>query len=201
MKWEIIRETSQEGETPARRTYQNDHTGTTCEVELIYTDADGRKWWGFTNLLNIPYIRFSFTKAISDLFQTALSKADIDTWIKEQKALLKSNDAERYEKLYALLLEKETAINSVVDPLQQQLALATVYIMEDEENIGYFSHEEATRKMAQWRQYPESIAFFLQWHTDQIQRSLQPLETISLIASTGESLLEKKTPSVSGTLF
>ncbi len=165
------------------RTYTQDQTGSQCQTKRIHTDNAGREWYGFVDMFKIPYLRIAFSQSISNLFKTNLTVQDLQKWFAEEKAILKSNDKEKYEKLYALVLEKETLTNSLVDPLRQHTALATVYVLRPDEPVDYFSFEECVKKMADWALLPESVAFFLSWHTEAIQRYGSSLSALSQIAS------------------
>lgn len=175
MKWKLS------SQTDKKKIYINDQTGTECELDLIYTDQLQRNWWGFHDLVSIPYIRKAFSQSITNLFQAGLSYDDLTRWIAEEKKILRSNDTEKYEKLYALVLEKETTITSIVDPLKQNLGLATVYVLDENERIDYFNFDVATNKLNAWRLDPESESFFLTWLNDHILRFTKTLENLSQI--------------------
>lgn len=177
MLYEQIAE-KQEG-TKTVRIFRNTQTGTETKLTLIFTDKEGRKWWGFNDLFRIPYMRVSMARNISDLYTIGLSLTDIQTWCNEEKRLLKSDDPEKYEKLFALVLEKEKLATFTADPIRQQLALCTVYIIADDERIDYFDEAAAEEKLNQWKAFPEMVAFFLTWHTGHIQHSIKRLEKIS----------------------
>jgi hypothetical protein len=168
--------TEQKRET---RIYKNTHTGTEVKTSVIYVTPDGVKFWGFNDLYKIPYIRTAFARHISDLYTIGLSLKDILSWCEQEKSLLKSEDPEKYEKLYALVLEKERLAKFTADPIRQQLALCTVYILTDEERIDYFEDSQAEQKLNMWMGSPEMIAFFLTWHTEHIRRYMKTLDKIS----------------------
>lgn len=165
------------------RTYTNQQ-GTEVKTYHIYDGPDKIKYWGFVDLYNIPIQRVVMSKHIADLFGIGLSKVDIIQWCSEEKRLLKSNDPEKYEKLFALILEKEKIVNMVADPIKQHLALCTVYILKDDERVDYFNEEMATEKIKQWSAFPAMTAFFLSWHNDNIRRYMGTLQKISRTVST-----------------
>lgn len=166
------------------RIYGNDINSSLIETHQIYTDQMGNKWWGFRDLFQIPYIRVAFTKTISDLFKVGLSPEDILTWCKKEKEILRAakNDPEKYEKLYALILEKESQVESTVDPVQQHLALCTIYVLSDDEAIDQYSYPMATKKMDIWKLDPDACNFFLTWHTDRMAVYMKGLNILSEIA-------------------
>lgn len=185
MSYELKTE-KQEGKRLVR-TYLNEQ-GSEVKTYLIYTDENKNKYWGFIDLYKIPIIRVVMSRHISDLFNVGLSLKDILKWVAEEKALLKSNDPEKYEKLYSLILEKERIAKFTADPIRQNLAVCTVYVLEDEERIDYFNEDLAEQKLKVWMAFPIMVAFFLSWHTEAIGRYMKTLEKISTIASK----LEKK---------
>lgn len=176
MTYELIKEVTS---PKIIRTYINNSTGTEITVQEIYKDKEGKTWLGFTDLFNIPIIRVAMARNITDLFSLGLSLKDILTWCNEEKKLLKSNDPEKYEKLYSLILEKEKLASFTADPIRQHLALCTVYILGDDERIDYFNENIAMGKLDYWAGIPEAVAFFLHWHNEHIRRYSKTLENIS----------------------
>lgn len=181
MLYELVHEKNEGTKDKPRtiRLYRNSKTGTETKLQLIYTDDDKSRWWGFVDLYKIPYARMAMVRNITDLYTIGLSLRDINTWCDELKNILKSNDGEKYEKGYAKVLEMQNIATFSADPIKQQLALCTVYILGDDERIDYFDEEQAQKKLMQWKPFSGMIAFFLTWHTDHIQRSIKRLERIS----------------------
>lgn len=183
MKWELSFNGKNVNTGRAYKIYTNNETGSECKIEHIYTDRLDIKWWGFSDLFAMPYIRIAFAKTISDLFLTGLTATDLRTWISKEKELLKSNDKEKYEKLYAMVLEKESVIENTVDPIKQHLALCTVYVMEEDEKIDYYSQSMAGEKLEKWKLDIDAQTFFLNWRYGHINRYYQDLKNITEIAS------------------
>lgn len=165
------------------RTYRNEQTGTEVKTSVIYEDPKIGRWWAFTDLYNMPIMRTMMAKNITDLFGIGLSLNDIKKWCEEEKKLLKSNEPDKYEKLYALVLEKEKLAITTADPIKQQIALCTVYILADDERPDYFNMTKAEEKMQLWAADQGMVAFFLNWHTRRIHDYINRLDRISKIAS------------------
>ena len=174
------------------RTFRNDQTGTECKLSQIYIDKEGRKWWGFVDLYKIPIMRSSMARNITDLYTIGLSLKDIQTWCQQEKDLLRSNDPEKYEKLYSLILEKEKLATYTADPMKQQLGLCTVYIIADDERVDYFDEQTAEEKLKIWKSDPSMVAFFLTWLTDHIQPYIKTLGAISKTVLKLEQEKEKR---------
>jgi hypothetical protein len=187
MLHEIVHKERVEG-TRIIRTWRNTKTGTEIKLSLIHKDEDGTKYWGFVDLFRMPIMRSSMAKNITDMYAIGLTLKDILKWCEQEKEIIKSDDSEKYEKLYALILEKERLATYTADPIKQQLALTTVYVLEDDERIDYFDEADAERKLKKWAGRPDMIAFFLTWQTDHIGRYLKTLQKVSKIA------LDQKTP-------
>lgn len=173
------------------RTWRNTKTGNEIKLSLIHQDQDGSKYWGFVDLFKMPIMRSSMAKNITDMYTIGMTLKDILKWCADEKDLLKSDDPEKYEKLYALILEKERLATYTADPLKQQLALTTVYILEDDERVDYFDEAIAEKKLKAWSGRPDLIAFFLTWQTDHIGRYLKTLAKVSAIVS-GQKTPTKK---------
>ncbi len=176
------------------RTYINDRTSTEVKTELLYTDKAGQRWWGFQDLFKIPYIRTAYAKHISDLFTIGLSLKDIVGWCSEEKTLLKSDDPEKYEKLYSLILEKEKIATVTADPIKQHLALCTIYVLADDERIDYFDDQVANDKMILWNADMAATSFFLTWHSRHIADYTKTLNRISQTVSKLEAFKETQLP-------
>lgn len=164
------------------RTYKNQQ-GTEVKLNEIYKDKSGTKWFGFADLYNIPVIRTVMARHLTDLYGIGLSLKDILSWCAEEKKLIKSADPEKYEKLYSLVLEKEKLAAFTADPIKQNLALCTVYIVRDGERIDYFDESLAEEKLKEWKAFPEMVGFFLNWHTKRIQDYIKNLSKISATVS------------------
>lgn len=170
------------------RVYKNQSTGTESKTTPIYKDNNGVEWWGFTDLYKIPYMRIAYSKHIADMFTMGLSLADILKWCADEKALLKGNDPDKYEKLYALILEKERLANYTADPIKLHLALCSVYVLREEEAIDQFSDAQAQEKLLLWAVDREAQAFFLTWHNEHMQNFWETLAGISQTVSTVQNL-------------
>lgn len=182
MTYELISERV-ENKRPTR-TYKNKQTGGETKLYLIYEDKDNPakgRWWGFTDLYKIPIMRMVMARNITDLYNVGLSLKDIQDWCSQEKTLLRGNDPEKYEKLYQLVLEKEKLATFTADPIKQQIALATVYVLKDDERIDYFDEQASYEKLQSWKPFPELSAFFLHW----LNRATQPyIDRFSKISTT-----------------
>lgn len=181
MKWKLVEQKLVRNKPT--RIYRNEATGSECQTELLLTDDQNNNWWGFKDLRMIPYIRITYAKHISDLFSIGLSLKDIQDWCKQEKDLLRGKDPEKYEKLYALILEKERLANYTADPTKQHLALCTVYVLREDERIDHFSDEISAEKLQIWNADIGLLSFFLSWHNNHIQNFIKTLDRITPIVS------------------
>ncbi len=147
-------------ETDNKRIYRSSITGTEVITTLIYTDSDGRKWWAFEDLLQIPHIRRMAANNISQLYGAGFTKNDLSNFVNKSKSILKGIDPDKYEKAYSELLQLETIVESNIDPVKQELGLCSVYILGDDERIDFFSSREASEKMELWALDIDTQAFF-----------------------------------------
>jgi hypothetical protein len=191
MNYNLIKE-GLDGNKKPFRLYRNDKTGTETKLIKLLDDSNKKSWWGFTDLFKIPIMRLTMARNITDLYTIGLTSTDIQKWCDEEKKLLKSNDPEKYEKLYSLILEKERLATFATDMVKQQIALCTVYILEDEERLDYFDEAQAEAKLQYWKNYPDLVAFFLTWHTDHIQRYIKRLDKLSTTVSTLQEIQHRE---------
>lgn len=169
-------------EKESKRVYVNSITGSRCEQTMCYTDKDGNKWWNFDDLTSIPYTRqFAATK-ISSLYALGLSKDDLSNHITGLKAILKSDDKEKYEKAFANILDFETKANNATDAIKQMSSLVCVYFTLNDEPIDSFDNNLQIKKMSLLEADVDMHTFFLARQTDATQRYTDHLNIISKIA-------------------
>lgn len=162
-----------------KRTYTNSATGSKCETSKVYTDNQGNDWYGFADLMQIPYTRqFSATK-VSSLYALGLSKDDLNTFLTKHKATLKSNDPEKYEKAYAELLEFQNMVENATDPIKQLSSLVCVYYMLSDEIIDSFENSTQLRKLSILEADPNAHAFFLSRQIEDIESYTSRLKQLS----------------------
>jgi hypothetical protein len=169
--------------TDNKRIFHNTATGSACTQSMVYTDKEGNNWFSFDDLNSIPYTRnFAATK-ISSLYALGLSKDDLTGFIAKQKAILKSTDAEKYEKAFALLLDFEGKANNATDAVKQMSSLVCVYFTLNDEPIDSFDGNLQQRKMSILEADYEAHAFFLSLLIDLTERSMIFSNLISQIVS------------------
>jgi hypothetical protein len=172
-----------EKKTAKQRTYRNDLTGTAITTALIYTDADGRKYWAFEDLLNVPFIRKKATEYITQLYSAGITRDDLTTFLATIKRMLREDDPDKYEKLFAETLRVESILTSATEPVKQSLSLCTVYILDDDERVDVFDMAGAAKKMERWAMDPDLQAFFLNWLTDGMNNYTELYAKTSAIVS------------------
>lgn len=166
------------------RTYVNTLTGTEISTYHLYTDAQGWRWWTFEDLFGLPFMRQLAAKKVADLYGHDLSLQDILAHTAQLKGLLRSQDAERYEKAYAKVLELETLSTAMADPVKQCIGLCTVYLLLEDEAPDVYFQPTQNRKLASLAVDVDAQAFFLSWWTDHMRRSGRLLKGLSRIVST-----------------
>lgn len=184
--WELFKD---ENNT---RIYKNSATHSECNQTMCYTDKDGNKWWTFEELTSIPYTRhFAATKIIS-LYTLGLSKDDLNSHISGLKTILKSQDKEKYEKAYALVIDFESKANNATDAIKQMSSLVCVYFTLNDEPIDSFDKGLQMKKMSLLEADIDMHIFFLRRQIDTIERYKNFLNQISKIASVPkEDLLDR----------
>lgn len=175
-------------EKDERRKYKSTNTGTEIFTRLIYTDTDKNNWWAFENLMDIPFIRKQAAEKITQLYGAGMNEFDINDFISNSKALLKSNDPEKYEKLYSELLNFERLKEQTANPVKQNLGLCTVYILKNDEVPDVWNSSAAAEKMSAWAIDLKAQGFFLNWFTDGIKTFTRHLEDLSQIVSIADQL-------------
>lgn len=166
-----------------KRIYANSVTGSRCSTTKLKTDKDGNDWHGFDDLMSLPYTRqFAATK-ISSLYALGLSKDDLSAHISGLKAILKSDDKEKYEKAFSLVLEFESKADNATDAVKQMSSLVCVYYLINDEPIDSFDNSLQIRKMSILEADTELHCFFLSHQTTAIDNYTRHLNLISQIVS------------------
>lgn len=173
-----------QGKERAVRTYRNEQTTTELTTYLLTNDKFGGYWWTFEDLFTVPFIRQMAAKKVVDLYGYGLTMPDIMGYTAQIKTLLRSNDAEKYEKIYAEVLKLESLTSAMADPVKQCIGLSTVYLLYNDERPDAYVQSEQNVKMSVLAQDIDLQAFFLNWWTDIMKDSGQVLKGLSRIAST-----------------
>jgi len=165
-----------------KRVYVNSTTGNKCITAKVYSDKEGNSWYGFQDLLTIPYTRqFAATK-VSSLYALGLSKDDLTGHINGLKTILKSADPEKYEKAFANVLDFESKASNATDPLRQLTSLVCVYFMLNDEAIDSFENNLQLKKMSLLENDPAAHSFFLKRQMEDTEVYMMRLNQISQIA-------------------
>lgn len=166
-----------------KRVYVNSTTGSKCITSKVYTDRDKNNWYAFDDLLTIPYTRQFASTKISSLYALGLSKDDLTNHINGLKTILKSQDKEKYEKAFALVLDFENKAENATDSLKQLSALVCVYYMVNDEAIDSFENSVQLKKMQLLEADPAAHSFFLRRQIEDIESYTTLLRQLSQTAT------------------
>jgi hypothetical protein len=165
-----------------KRTYANEY-GSTCIQTLCYQDKDKNNWWAFDDLFTLPYTRnFAATK-VTSLYALGLSKDDLTVFVDRMKGLLKSDDREKYEKIYAQVLDFEQKADSATNAIKQITALTCVYFTINDEPIDSFDGPTQMKKMALMEADQDMHTFFLNRQMQATEDYSMRLQQLSQIVS------------------
>ena len=171
------------GKNTPVRVYVNTLTGSQTVTYLLYVDQAGQRWWTFEDLFALPFTRQLAAKKVVDLYGHDLALADILGHTTELKALLRSTDAEKYEKAYAKVLELEALSSGLADPVKQCIGLCTVYLLLEDELPDTYAQSTQNVKLSSLALDLDAQAFFLSWWTDHMRRSGRLLQGLSRTVS------------------
>lgn len=163
------------------RTYSNSATGSKCETKKVYTDKEGNSWYLFQDLMMLPHTRQMLTLKISSLYALGLSKDDLFGYINGVKTLAKSNDSEKYEKIYAITLDFQNKAETATDAVKQMSSLACVYFLLNDEEIDGWDNNLQSKKMAILTADEKMHSFFLDLQISAIERYRNHSNLISQI--------------------
>ena len=173
-----------ESDSNGKRTYVNP-SGSKCVQSLCYKDKENNDWYSFDDLLTLPYTRnFAATK-VTSLFALGLNKDDLTMHIDGLKGILKSKDADKYEKAFANVLDFESKVNNATNAVKQMTALTCVYFTINDEPIDAFDGVIQSKKLAMIEADPEMHSFFL---NRQMQVTEDYTQRLQLLSQTVSSL-------------
>lgn len=169
--------------TPVR-IYRNTMTENEVTTYLLYTDKHKNAWWTFEDLFGLPFIRQLAAKKVLDLYGHGLSLEDVKTITGQLKTTLRSESPEKYEQVYAKVLELENLTETMADPVKQCIGLCTVYLLLNEEQPDVWTNHWSAQKMTLLSFDVAAQSFFLSWWTGIMRLSGSVLKGLSQIAST-----------------
>lgn len=175
------------------RIYKNTLTGNLCTTYEIRKDISGNTWWGFEDLFSLPFVRQLQAKKVIELYGNGLALEDIKLMTGQMKLILKSQDPEKYEKVFAKVLEMENLSETMADPVKQCYGLCTVYLLFNDEKPDIWDNQTVSAKMTAMSVDIESQSFFLNWWIEVMKQSGKVLKGLSQIASTVNQLDTKTT--------
>lgn len=167
-----------------KRTYVNQLTNGKLTMTMIYTDQEKNSWWVFDDLANLPLTRTFASMKITSLYTLGLTGDDLKDFVQKMKVLLKSNDAEKYEKAFGEVLAFEDKTQRAIDPVGQLSALITVYFTINDELIDSFENDMQLKKMALIAADPAMHNFFLNLEISRIEDYRTTYAAITQIVST-----------------
>lgn len=134
-------------------------------------------------MVSIPYTRQFAAQKITSLYSLGLSKDDLTGHIAGLKAILKSDDREKYEKAFALVLDFENKATNATDAVKQMSSLVCVYFTMNDEGIDSFDQSLQVKKMSLLENDPAMHAFFLNRQTDNTEAYMRLYGLLSQTAS------------------
>lgn len=128
------------------------------EVEEVYTDKFGNKWYSYVNPLSIPAKRAIAAEVATRFAEMNITKASFKVLVDEMKK--KANEGNIVE-LFQLLAEIEFRLEFLgeEETLKQ---LACCYFLINDEDEADYSDVYNSKKLEVWREDDEAKYFFIQ---------------------------------------
>lgn len=175
--WKLIKEENN------HRTFVNTTTNSQSSQVMAYVDPDGNKWWSFEDMAAIPFTRQMAATSIQALYTLGLSKDDLSNHINGLKKVLKSDDKEKYEKAFAMVIDFETKSSMATDAIKQISSMVCIYNTLNDEEIDSFDKKLQLKKMSMLEADVNGHVFFLKKQTEALERYNNFLNSISQTAS------------------
>lgn len=128
------------------------------DVELIYEDKKGNKWYSYVNPMAIPAKRAIAAEVATRFAEMNLTKENLITLMAEMKK--KANEGNIVD-LFQLLAEIEFRLNFLGEE-ETLKELACCYFLLNDEDESDFSDVYKNMKLNLWKEDEESKYFFIQ---------------------------------------
>ena len=126
-------------------------------LELVFTDKFGNRYYRLKDLTQLSYERFIQAEISTRQAEFCLTREDTLTLLGVMKA--KANEGNIVE-VFSLITELEQRLNFAGE-VETLLLLASVYFMNDTEDIDKYRKGEQIEKINTWRKDDEALCFFL----------------------------------------
>lgn len=133
-------------------------------LEVIYTGADGTKYYHFPNLADIPMKRFHSAQVEEKYLTFGFTKAYGDKIIALGKSLAfdgSRSDKQKIQDMYQVFLNMEQRLGYISSE-EHYLRLAAIYYLIDDEPEGEVVEAFTMKKIKLWSEDPAAKDFFIQ---------------------------------------
>lgn len=127
------------------------------DVELIYEDKGGNKWYSYTNPMTIPAKRAIAAEVATRFAEMNLTKDSFIILVEEMK---KNANEGKIVELFQLLAEIEFRLNFLGEE-ETLKELAACYFLLNDEDETEFSDVYRNKKLDIWKEDEECRYFFL----------------------------------------
>lgn len=126
-------------------------------LNLVYTAKDGTRYYEFQDLTQLPYMRSIGAEIATREAEFCISKEDLKKALNETVKLQNENNL---AKAGAVLHDLLNRLEYVAED-ETLLQLASVYFVQEGENVETYDSIFQREKIRKWREDSESLAFFL----------------------------------------
>lgn len=151
----------QTNKTDQALTFTNNQTGEQISCGKIYDHSELGKFYAFDNILQMPFSRKYVFDLAQQMEKIGIEKDELADKMKTMMELIRKREQGFELEVYSIANIVHDHVKGVWDYQKTALMVASVIIIQEGENIGHFSQQDAERKIDAWRRDAAMLGFFL----------------------------------------
>lgn len=151
----------QTNKTDNALTFTNNQTGDQITCSKIYEHKELGVFYVFDNLLQMPMSRKYVFDLAQQMEKIGIEKDELADKMKSVMELIRKREQGFELEVYSIANTVHNHVKGVWDYQKTAVMVAAVMIIQEGENIGHFSQQEAERKIEAWGRDAGMLGFFL----------------------------------------
>lgn len=160
----------QTSKTEQSLTYTNNQTGEQIVCQQVYDHRELGKFYVFENILQMPFSRKYIFDLAQQMEKIGIEKDELADKMRSVMELCRKREQGFELEVYSIANTVHNHVKGVWDYQKTALMVAAVMIIQEGENIGHFSQQEAERKIDAWRRDATMLGFFLNTVTEKCNK-------------------------------
>lgn len=178
-------------------TYYNTQTQKEFKITQLYlgdlAQPAEKKYYIFDDIMSMPIMRKIGATKVEKLFGKEITPIDQKTFAKSVKEAIDGGmEREAMMRLWGEADRFERSADIASDSEIQYLGLASIYILEEGEQIDYWAESTGVKKIQAWKANPEMASFFLRWVNKSMDLHREAFSAFSRTVSNLQASVEQE---------